>query len=285
VHAEQSEGPPDQMDQNEGTDPKTTTTDSQVLDEVEISATGDVVRGTIVSESDGGEDDVASTTMITAEAFRMAASNGDAQALRQYMEVKPELSFVADENGWLPFHEASLNGHYECVKIFLEQGAVDVNIRTSYGEGATALWWAMQQGFGDDSQVVQLLQDAGGMKIGPHHPRADTTKGHAAVSFVADDIRTAAYAGDNDKIEEYLAQRPDWVNEPDENGWAAIHECVREGHVSTLILLVERGGDFNARTGANHDAWSPLAMARDILGEDHEMVRVLRQLGALDLRP
>lgn len=67
------------------------------------------------------------------------------------------------------------------------------------------------------------------------------------------------------------------LNRADTNGWSAIHEAVRGGHLETVKYLVEHGADIGAKTNNNG---TPLWWARRSLDENHEVVRYLREIGA-----
>ena len=236
------------------------------------------------------------------EAFRRAVLGSEFSSLRRMIQERPELCSQQDQNGWLPLHEASRYGLDKNVAILFQHcRGINVNAKTAFGKGATALWWAIKEGYDNESGIVKLLKSVGGQALGPSDPdpaqppktfpeqkvkeNKEVDKEEEArpvVSFVADDIRMAAYLGDNNRIEDYLTLRPDWINDADENGWTAVHEAVRQAHVGTIRLLAQRGADLNARTG---DGWSPLAMARDVHGPDHPTARALEELGAIRLRP
>eukprot|EP00957_Ditylum_brightwellii_P007875 596436-Ditylum_brightwellii.AAC.1 len=73
------------------------------------------------------------------------------------------------------------------------------------------------------------------------------------VNFTAQDIRFAAARGNVHALRRYLNQKPEWIDASDSNGWCAIHEGVRIGHVESIKLLIEFGCDVNARTGTGND--------------------------------
>ena len=223
-----------------------------------------------------------------------AAVEGDVQALSRYLAQKPELALAVDENGWMPLHEASRHGQAGALSVLLKYCAESINTRTSFGTGGTALWWVVQEGFDEQSAIVQILRKAGAVAIGPVED-GDRDSGHGRNENENDTtgtrpqddpkaLRTAAYLGNNELVGAILSRAPDWINAVDENGWAAVHEAVREGHVATLKLLVKHGANVNARTGPDKKGWSPLAMALDIHGNDHPMTKLLQGFGALDFK-
>lgn len=64
--------------------------------------------------------------------------------------------------------------------------------------------------------------------------------------------------------------------EPDENGWQTLHLVARGGHVKAIRFLLDQGADVNALTIAG---WSPLRIAVDRHGKDHEAVFLLQERG------
>ena len=94
--------------------------------------------------------------------------------------------------------------------------------------------------------------------------------------FAPRDIRRAAASGENDALQDYLEQRPHWVNKLDKNNWGAIHLAVRAGHSELVEILVNANADVNGRTV---QGLTPLGMALERLGEEHPVTNLLRQHG------
>ena len=65
-------------------------------------------------------------------------------------------------------------------------------------------------------------------------------------------------------------------------GFEALHEAVRAGQIDSVKVLLKHGGDINRET---YTGVSPLRIALDYLGEDHEMTRFLEAHGAIELGP
>eukprot|EP00591_Stephanopyxis_turris_P013416 CAMPEP_0195507872 /NCGR_PEP_ID=MMETSP0794_2-20130614/1232_1 /TAXON_ID=515487 /ORGANISM="Stephanopyxis turris, Strain CCMP 815" /LENGTH=851 /DNA_ID=CAMNT_0040634697 /DNA_START=75 /DNA_END=2630 /DNA_ORIENTATION=+ len=68
------------------------------------------------------------------------------------------------------------------------------------------------------------------------------------------------------------------IRAKDSNGWEAIHEAARGGHVQIVEMLLEAGADVNAKTGGGH---TPLFWALKENGENHLCVRLLRERGGV----
>ena len=71
------------------------------------------------------------------------------------------------------------------------------------------------------------------------------------------------------------------VKTADSNGWLPLHEASRTGSLEVVSYLVEvAGADINALT---KNQLTAEVIARDFLGEDSEMVKLLVALGAKEL--
>ena len=74
-----------------------------------------------------------------------------------------ELVHAKDQNGWEPLHEGARGGHKEVVELLLARGA-NINERTNYGDGGTALYYAQEEGH---SALADFLESLGAIAIGP----------------------------------------------------------------------------------------------------------------------
>lgn len=70
------------------------------------------------------------------------------------------------------------------------------------------------------------------------------------------------------------------IQEADDLGWSAIHEATRSGKVPAVQLILENGIDINKKTLTGV---SPLNIAMEYLGRDHEMTKFLLEKGAVDI--
>mmetsp|Transcript_13775 Transcript_13775/g.27488 ORF Transcript_13775/g.27488 Transcript_13775/m.27488 type:complete len:529 (-) Transcript_13775:82-1668(-) len=97
-------------------------------------------------------------------------------------------------------------------------------------------------------------------------------------------INTAAATGDIKTLEQIVAKDKSMVHFKDENGWFALHEAARSGHVHAGRFLVENGADVNARTG-NGTGGSVLWLATNEHGADSAMVKFLKSVGGEYIEP
>lgn len=64
---------------------------------------------------------------------------------------------------WQPLHEGARGGHQDIVELLVSKGA-NINDRSNFGAGGTALWYAEEEGH---SELVGFLESIGAISIGP----------------------------------------------------------------------------------------------------------------------
>ena len=109
------------------------------------------------------------------------------------------------------------------------------------------------------------------------------------VNFTAEDIRKAAAEGNESEFERYILEQPDWLEEPDDNGWLAIHEAARGGHSNIMKAILDHPSttqDYvNARYGSDGRGGNALWLAKESYGIDHPIVQYLKEHGFQSLAP
>ena len=137
---------------------------------------------------------------------------------------------------------------------------------------------------GDDGLPIYILR---GSPEEDHwlqqHPQR-LRESPAAAATPLQQIAHAAATGDVDTIAQFASTDKQLLHQTDKNGWMPIHEAARGGHVDVVMLLVEHGADINARTHAGEGS-SPLNLAVENHGLEHELVEYLSSLGALNIGP
>jgi prolyl 4-hydroxylase len=88
-----------------------------------------------------------------------------------------------------------------------------------------------------------------------------------------------------DDLVAHLDANPGDVVLRDPNGWTALAEAIRTGHVKTVRLLLERGAAPDARIGPNGEAGSLLWLAVEEWGERHEVAELLQLWNATVVEP
>jgi ankyrin repeat protein len=94
------------------------------------------------------------------------------------------------------------------------------------------------------------------------------------------DVRIAAQTGDANILTKIAVANQKSLHVPDKLGWHPLHEAVRGGSVECVQVLLINGADKNQKT---YTGVSPLNIAREYLGEDHNMTKFLVELGAKDI--
>jgi hypothetical protein len=116
------------------------------------------------------------------------------------------------------------------------------------------------------------------------NPTGWTKPSPSAAHVDTPEIHYAALNGDIDKIADLYNEDNNVVNAIDRNGWTPIHEAARAGQIDVVKLLLDYGVDKNVRTHQGIGV-SPLAVAVNSLGEEHEVSRYLKSIGAMKLFP
>lgn len=116
--------------------------------------------------------------------------------------------------------------------------------------------------------------------------RDSNPKGHRVMgkrgSFAtgSTELHQHVIEGNWDKLLEVLDKHEHLINVRDENGWTALHEAIRKGETSAVELLLNRGAEINLRTGKTESGESPLTLAEQFHGPDHEVTQLLVSRGA-----
>eukprot|EP00536_Pseudo-nitzschia_multiseries_P014946 jgi/Psemu1/262545/estExt_Genewise1Plus.C_7950003 len=94
------------------------------------------------------------------------------------------------------------------------------------------------------------------------------------------DVHEYAAQGELDKLKEASEISSRFLGWKDHNGWTPMHEAARNGHKEVMDFLIEKGEDVNT---LSKDKMSPLRIAIEALGVDHELVTWLLSIGAQDI--
>ncbi|HSW00738.1 MAG TPA: ankyrin repeat domain-containing protein [Sedimentisphaerales bacterium] len=148
-----------------------------------------------------------------------AAYEGDVQKAMDLIVrgVPPRLTRY---QGQTPLHIAAERGHLEMVRFLVGCGP---RIDTPDGQGHTPAMLAMA---GNHRSIVEYLVEEG-----------------AALN-----LHLAAYLGDADRVNEFLAGGAD-VNLRGPNGWPPLHYAVVSNQADMAKLLIAAGADLNALAG------------------------------------
>jgi prolyl 4-hydroxylase len=92
------------------------------------------------------------------------------------------------------------------------------------------------------------------------------------------DPQRAAMDGDVEKLKIQAFMNKTKLFEGDENDWQPIHVAARAGKVEVVDYLLKNGADVDAISNGGR-GWTPLRIAMDELGEEHEVCSLLRKAG------
>ena len=152
------------------------------------------------------------------------AYNGDTAAVRGLLDQGVDVNMRGKDNN-TPIMEAAYAGHLDTVKLLLDRGA-DLSIRKS--DGATPMALAAAH-----PEIVELFKE---------------------VSLLVE----AARKGDNQNVNELVAKGTP-VNGFDQSGLSALTEASWNGHVETVKILLQKGGDPTIKKA---DGETPLTLAK-----------------------
>jgi len=106
-------------------------------------------------------------------------------------------------------------------------------------------------------------------------------------TYTLKDLSVAARFNKVSILSTILQHKPQWANYRDSNGWEALHEAVRGGHLDSVELLVETGEvDVNSRVGYHRNGGSPVYLANKLsFPADHPIILYLESRGAHSIPP
>ena len=152
---------------------------------------------------------------------------------------------------------------------------------------------------GDDAE-----EDTGGddndsdHSTGTDYNEDDAQSEDATEDFTADEVdepkiefeliqlKRAITTNDIATVELIMKHNPEFVHVRDENGWEALHEAIRTGHLGIIgLLIVEGQANVNARIGRTGHGGSVLWVANSRYDSNHPVVKYLASMGAKQLDP
>lgn len=205
--------------------------------------------------------------------LRMAAKNGDADAVREFVQKGAD-SNGKNEQGWTPLIFAAAGQHHDALAVLLEGGA-DANIAENDG-WSPILFSAIK---GDIDSCKLLVRYGAHLE---HTSRNDWTPLKAAqrgprpevVEFIETEIaKSKELKVDNvGRGREFLQAVKDAdintvirmldggidPNTLSPNGWTGVTYAAANGNIEMMKLLITRGTDVNK---ADKDGWTPLMFA------------------------
>ncbi|XP_044916770.1 ankyrin repeat domain-containing protein 16 isoform X1 [Felis catus] len=165
----------------------------------------------------------------------VASREGDPVILQYLLTVCPDAWKTESKIGRTPLHTAAMHGCLEAVKVLLQRGQYQPDCRDRCG--STPFMDALQCGHID---VARLLLEK-------HQASAS-----AQDSLGAQAIHRAALTGQNEAIRFLVCELGTDVDVRAASGHlTALHYAAKEGHVSTVQMLLALGADINCKDARN----------------------------------
>ncbi|KAI6181053.1 KH domain-containing protein [Aphelenchoides besseyi] len=183
----------------------------------------------------------------------LAACGGHYDLVNLLVERGADLEEPNDE-GYTPLMEAAREGHRDVVELLLDHGA---NVNSKIEEGIeTPLTLAASGGY---LNIVEMLVSHGGdLTIGERTPLFEATQeGHIEVVkfiFVRDDIScslVSAAETNNMELVDYFLEKNADINYFSKEGRTPLMEAAKQGHLTVIESLVNRGADVNIISPTN----------------------------------
>jgi hypothetical protein len=192
--------------------------------------------------------------------IHLAAFNGHNNIICRLFAINKNAVSHPDNTGMDALMWASLRGHYETVRILLENGA---NVNAQGGEYGNALHVASR---GGHLEVIEIL-----LERGADINSQGGTYGNAL---------QAASKGGHLEVVEMLLERGANINAQGGRYGNALQAASKEGHLEIVNILLQRGADVNAKGGYYDNAL--LAASK---GGYINVVQVLRENRAIANSP
>ncbi|KAM6516934.1 hypothetical protein FSOLCH5_007883 [Fusarium solani] len=161
-------------------------------------------------------------------ALQGAACYGHEECVKLLLDWKADVNAKGGEHH-TTLHAAAFNGHEKIVETLVERGAA-INDTGSEDRGQSPLIEAAAEGH---TATVKLL-----LKLGANSLLRDQGGWTA--------LDESAPPGYDAMVRILIDHDPAIIQSRDKRGKSALHYTVRQGHVSTVSLLLERGADVNA---------------------------------------
>ena len=87
--------------------------------------------------------------------MKKALSRNNSDRFKELLAFGTDAIHVTDDNGWLLLHECARRGFYD-ILVLLHENSADLNQRTDFGKGHSALELA-QMFLSDDHEVIKYL--------------------------------------------------------------------------------------------------------------------------------
>ncbi|KAJ8290371.1 hypothetical protein GJAV_G00012000 [Gymnothorax javanicus] len=173
----------------------------------------------------GGSLHVTPAPVEDVHAIFAAIRNSDVRTVKDFASSSATC-LLANDDGWIPLHEAAYYGQVECVKVLLEAQPASIDKRTLFEQ--TALLLAVTR---ENIACVQCLLEKG----------ADPE----IASKNKDTPLYKACEKENVEIVTLILKFGAGVNQRCIQGWTALHEAVFRNNIDICKILVQAGATVN----------------------------------------
>mmetsp|Transcript_13663 Transcript_13663/g.30139 ORF Transcript_13663/g.30139 Transcript_13663/m.30139 type:complete len:806 (-) Transcript_13663:249-2666(-) len=204
-------------------------------------------------------------------------SAGDLSGLGKLVEKDASLLENYDFKGWTMLHHAIYAGNMPIIKYLIGEG-IDLWARTRDGENALDLGLKL---YGEDHDMVDYLVDTLMEQLKTKEqstmPEMKTDdinldiENLSALEMV-ELVRLSASEDDTVTLLKLIEKNSLIVHVSDTNGWGALHEAARAGHLISVILLLQNSANANAGSSGGN----PLGIAQEYFEVNHPVIEALK---------
>ena len=195
--------------------------------------------------------------------LHIAAAKAHLNLCKALMKIHNFKGDMADNYGWAALHRSALNGSYDLVKLFAENGT-DIYLKTR--EGMNCLHFAASRAHLNLCKALMKKHNFKGDTADNYGwtalHRSAQNGNYDVVKFFADNgtdiflkmeegndcLHIAALNGHLKLCEKLVAEHKFDVNMVDNLGWTALHHSARNGSYELIEFFIKMGADIHLKT-------------------------------------
>ena len=195
--------------------------------------------------------------------LHIAAAKAHLNLCKALMKIHNFKGDMADNCGWTALHRSALNGSYDLVKLFAENGT-DIYLKTR--EGMNCLHFAASRAHLNLCKALMKKHNFKGDTADNYGwtalHRSAQNGNYDVVKFFADNgtdiflkmeegndcLHIAALNGHLKLCEKLVAEHKFDVNMVDNLGWTALHHSARNGSYELIEFFIKMGADIHLKT-------------------------------------
>ena len=195
--------------------------------------------------------------------LHIAAAKAHLNLCKALMKIRNFKGDMADNYGWTALHRSALNGSYDLVKLFAENGT-DIYLKTR--EGMNCLHFAASRAHLNLCKALMKKHNFKGDTADNYGwtalHRSAQNGNYDVVKFFADNgtdiflkmeegndcLHIAALNGHLKLCEKLVAEHKFDVNMVDNLGWTALHHSARNGSYELIEFFIKMGADIHLKT-------------------------------------